>query len=251
VPKVPKKRKVKSGKERTGKGNLADPDHRRQRMRTQMIDGNSQSDVTAEDLEELSRAPKRRKTEVGHCQKVCQDGAKLQGPGTTAVAFWVSKFVPALTSRGWNTANKPLPRNWPGREIAYTELQATLGREGIRLIRMRQGVSSGSDEQVGSSSQSSVTQTNKDKDEMEDVVGGEENVEDEEEVVRDDDDQEEEEEDVLDEKEEKEGEEDEDEDGEKVEDEVLEEGEQEGEEEEEESDVVRELLSKHSAWLGL
>jgi hypothetical protein len=243
VPKVPKKRKVKSGKERTGKGNLADPDHRRQRMRTQMIDGNSQSDVTAEDLEELSRAPKRRKTEVGHCQKVCQDGAKLQGPGTTAVAFWVSKFVPALTSRGWNTANKPLPRNWPGREIAYTELQATLGREGIRLIRMRQGVSSGSDEQVGSSSQSSVTQTNKDKDEMEDVVGGEENVEDEEEVVRDDDDQEEVEQDDDDQEEVEQ-------DGEK-EDEVLEEGEQEGEEEEEESDVVRELLSKHSAWLGL
>jgi len=244
VPKVPKKRKVKSGKERTGKGNLADPDHRRQRMRTQMIDGNSQSDVTAEDLEELSRAPKRRKTEVGHCQKVCQDGAKLQGPGTTAVAFWVSKFVPALTSRGWNTANKPLPRNWPGREIAYTELQATLGREGIRLIRMRQGVSSGSDEQVGSSSQSSVTQTNKDKDEMEDVVGGEENVEDEEEVVRDDDDDQEEVEQDDDDQEEVE------QDGEK-EDEVLEEGEEEGEEEEEESDVVRELLSKHSAWLGL
>jgi len=185
-------------------------------MRTQMIDGNSQSDVTAEDLEELSRAPKRRKTEVGHCQKVCQDGAKLQGPGTTAVAFWVSKFVPALTSRGWNTANKPLPRNWPGREIAYTELQATLGREGIRLIRMRQGVSSGSDEQVGSSSQSSVTQTNKDKDEMEDVVGGEENVEDEEEVVRDDDDQEEVEQDDDDQEEVEQ-------DGEK-EDEVLEEG---------------------------
>jgi hypothetical protein len=251
VPKVPKKRKVKSGKERTGKGNLADPEHRRQRMRTQMIDGNSQSDVTAQDLEQLSRAPKRRKTEVGHCQKVCQDGAKLQG--TTAVAFWVSKFVPALTSRGWNTANKPLPRNWSDREIAYTELQATLGKEGIRQIRMRQGVSSGSDEQVGFSSQSSVTQTNEDKDEMEDVVGGEENVEveDEEEVVRDDDDQEEVEEDVLDEKEEEEGEEDEDEDGEKVEDEVLEEGEQVGEEEEEESDVVRELLSKHSVWLGL
>jgi hypothetical protein len=36
-------------------------------------------------------------------------------------------------------------------------------------------------------------------------------------------------------------------DGEKVEEEVLEEG----EEEEEESDVVRELLSKHSAWLGM
>ncbi len=34
-----------------------------------------------------------------------------------------------------------------------------------------------------------------------------------------------------------------------MEEEVLEEGEQEGEEEEEESDVVRELLSKHSAWL--
>jgi hypothetical protein len=147
VPKVPKKRKVKSGKERTGKGNLADPEHRRQRMRTQMIDGNSQSDVTGQDLEELSRAPKRRKTEVGHCQKVCQDGAKLQG--TTAVSFWVSKFVPALTSRGWNTANNPLSRNWSDREIAYTELQSTLGKEGIRLIRMRQGVSSGSDEQVG------------------------------------------------------------------------------------------------------
>ena len=33
-------------------------------MRTQMIDGNSQSDVTAQDLEELSRDPKRTKTEV-------------------------------------------------------------------------------------------------------------------------------------------------------------------------------------------
>ena len=114
-------------------------------MWTQMIDGNSQSDVTAQDLEELSRDPKRRKTEVGHCQKVCQDGAKLQ-------------------------------------RIAYTDLQGTLGKEGIRQIRMRQGVSSDSDEQVGSSSQISVTQTK---------------------------------------------------------------------EEEEESDVVRELLSKHSAWLGL
>ncbi len=120
--------------------------------------------------------------------------------------------------------------------------------QSIRLIRMRQGVSSGSDEQVGSSSQSTVTQTNEDKDDMEDVVGGEENVEDEEQGVRDDDDKEE---DVLDENEEKEGEEDEEEDGEKVEEEVLEEGEEEGEEEEEESDVVRELLSKHSAWLGL
>jgi hypothetical protein len=81
--------------------------------------------------------------------------------------------------------------------------------------------------------------------EMEGVVDGEENVEHEQEGVRDDDDKEEEEEDVLDENEDKEGEEDEDEDGEKVE-ELLEEG-----EEEEESDVVRELLSKHSVWLGM
>ena len=220
-------------------------------MRTQMIDGNSQSDVTPQDLEELSRPPKRTKTAhlIGQCQKVCQDGAKLQR--TTAVAFFVSKFVPALKSRGWDTANKPLPKNWPDREKAYTELQATLGQEGIRLIRMRRGVSSGSDEQVGSSSQSTVTQTNTDKDGMEDVVDGEENVEHEEEVVRNDDDKEEDEEDVLDENEDKEGEEDEDEDGEKVEEEVLEEGEEEGEEEEEESDVVRELLSTHSAWLGM
>ena len=101
MPKVPKKRKVKSGKERTGKGNLGDQQHRRQRIRTQMINGDSQSDVTVQDLEELSRAPKRKKTEVGHCQKVCQGGAKLQG--TTAVAFWVSKFVPALKSREWDT----------------------------------------------------------------------------------------------------------------------------------------------------
>jgi hypothetical protein len=199
-----------------------------------MIDGNSQSDVTPEDLEELSRPPKRTKTAhlIGQCQKVCQDGAKLQR--TTTVVFFVSKFVPALKSRGWDTGNKPLPKNWADREKGYTELQGTLGQEGIRLIRMRRGVSSGSDEQVRSSSQSTVTQTNADKDEMEDVVDGEENVEHEEEVVRNDDDKEEE-----------------DEDGEKVEEEVLEEGEEEGEEEEEESDVVRELLSTHSAWLGM
>ena len=104
-----------------------------------------------------------------------------------------------------------------------TELQTTLGKEGIRLIRMRQGVSSGSDEQVGSSVQSTVTRTNEDKDDMEDVVDGEENVE-HEEGVRDDDDKEEEE-DVLDENEEKDGEEDDDEDGEKVTEEVVEEGE--------------------------
>ena len=29
-------------------------------MRTQMLDGNSPSDVTVQDVEELSRAPKRR-----------------------------------------------------------------------------------------------------------------------------------------------------------------------------------------------
>jgi hypothetical protein len=86
---------------------------------------------------------------------VCQDGAKLQR--TTTVAFFVSKFVPVLKSRGWDTANKSLPKNCPGRENAYAELQGTLGKEGIRLIRMRQGVSSGSDEQVGSSSQCTVT----------------------------------------------------------------------------------------------
>jgi hypothetical protein len=41
-------------------------------MRTQMIDGNSQSDVTPEDLEELSRPPKHTKTAhlFGQCQKV-------------------------------------------------------------------------------------------------------------------------------------------------------------------------------------
>jgi hypothetical protein len=32
---------------------------------------------------------------------------------------------------------------------------------------------------------------------------------------------------------------------------VEEEGQEEGEEEKEESDVVRELLSKHSVWLGM
>ena len=89
-------------------------------MRTQIINGDSQSDVTVQDLEELSRAPKRKKTEVGHCQKVCQDGAKLQE--TTAVAFWVSKFVPVLKSRGWDTTNKPSPKNWSDSEIAYAEL---------------------------------------------------------------------------------------------------------------------------------
>jgi hypothetical protein len=199
-----------------------------------MIDGNGQSDVTPHELEELSRPPKHTKTThvLGQCQKVCQDGAKLQR--TTVVAFFVSKFVPALKSRGWDTPNKLLPKNSPDREKTYTELQTTLDQEGIRLIRMRRGVSSGSDE-VGSLSQSTRTQTNSDKDEMEDVVDGEENVDHEEEVVRNNDDKEEKEVDVLDENEEKDGEEDEDEDGDKVEEEVLEEGEEDGEEEEEET----------------
>jgi hypothetical protein len=43
---------------------------------------------------------------------------------------------------------------------------------------VRQGVSSDSDEQVGSTSRSTTAQTNTDKDEMEEVVDEEENVED-------------------------------------------------------------------------
>jgi hypothetical protein len=77
---------------------------------------------------------------IGHCQKVCQDGTKLQG--TTLVDFFVSKFVPALKSHGRDTANKSLPKNWTDRENTYTDFQSTLDKEGIRLIRMRQGVSS-------------------------------------------------------------------------------------------------------------
>ncbi len=75
MSKVPKKRKSKSGKERTGKGNLGDPDHRRQRIRTQMTDGNSEWDVTEQDLEELSRPPKRTKTThlLGHVPMVTTD----------------------------------------------------------------------------------------------------------------------------------------------------------------------------------
>ena len=109
VSKAPKKRKSKSGKEHTGKGNLGDETHMRQRIKTQMIDGNSRSDVTVQELEELSRSPKSTKTVhlLGHCEKVCQEGAKLQG--TTDAAFFVSKFVPTLQSRGWGTHNKPLP----------------------------------------------------------------------------------------------------------------------------------------------
>ncbi len=54
-----------------------------------------------------------------------------------------------------------------GRPIHDSQKQEeTLEKVSIRLIRMRQGVSSDSDEQVGSSSQSTVTQTNVDKDEI-------------------------------------------------------------------------------------
>jgi len=90
----------------------------------------------------------------------------------------VSRFVRALKSRGWGTANQPLPTNWSGREKSYSEpkFHVTMGKEDISQIGVRQGVFSGTDEQVGSSSQSTVTRTNKnmyhtkDKDEMEEVV---------------------------------------------------------------------------------
>ena len=155
MPAVPKKRKCKSGKERTGKGNNKGDKHRRQRIRTQLLDGNSQSDVTVQDVEALSRDPKRIKTVhvLGHCQRMCQEHGKLKG--TSDVAFFVSTFVRALKSRGWGTGNKPLPTNWPGREKAYSELSVSLGQVVILQMGVRQGVSSGSDEQVGSSSQSS------------------------------------------------------------------------------------------------
>jgi hypothetical protein len=70
-------------------------------------------------------------------------------------------------------------------------------------------VSSDSDEQVGSTSRSTVTQTNTDKDEMEEVVDEEENGEDGEEEKKET---------------------------------------KETEEVEEESDGVRDLLSTHSTW---
>ncbi len=52
---------------------------------------------------------------------------KLQG--TTDVAFWVSKFVPALKSHGWDTGNKSLPKNWSGRENTYAEAGSHTGQE--------------------------------------------------------------------------------------------------------------------------
>ncbi len=50
-------------------------------------------------------------------------------------------------------------------------------KEGVHLIRMRLGVFSSSDEQMGSSSQSTVTQTNTDQDEKQDLMDEGENVE--------------------------------------------------------------------------
>jgi hypothetical protein len=58
-------------KERTGKGNKTHKGPIR-RIRTQVLQGSSQSDVTVEDMESLSREPKRSNTVhvVGHCQKL-------------------------------------------------------------------------------------------------------------------------------------------------------------------------------------
>ena len=70
-----------------------------------------------------------------------------------------------------------LPTNWSDREKAYSELSVSLGQEDIFQMGPRQRVSSGSDEQVGSTSRSTVFQTNTDKDEMEEVVDEEEPVE--------------------------------------------------------------------------
>jgi hypothetical protein len=78
-----------------------------------------------------------------------------------------------------NGLNKSLPTNWSGREKTYSELSVSLGQVAILRMGVRQGVSSGSDGQVGSSSQSTVGQTNSDKDEMEEVVDEEEEEEEE------------------------------------------------------------------------
>ena len=67
------RRKSKSGKERTGKGNKNQQKHTR-RTQTQVLEGSSQSDVTVEDVTSLSRESKHSKTVhvVGHCQKLFQ-----------------------------------------------------------------------------------------------------------------------------------------------------------------------------------
>jgi hypothetical protein len=126
----------------------------------------------------------------------------------------------------------PFLQRWTDREKAYSELSASLGQEAIFQMGARQRVSSGSDEQVGSTSRSTVFQTNTDKDEMEEVVDEEESVEGE---------------GVEEGEGEGEGdvEGDEEEEGEEEEEWVEE------EEVEEEPDVVRDLLSTHSVWLRM
>ncbi len=97
---------------------------------------------------------------------------------------FVSVFVRTLKLRGWGTVNKPLPTNWSDREKVYSELSVSLGQVPIFQMGVRQGenkdiltltksfstlteievffipfpalVSSGSDEQVGSTSRSTV-----------------------------------------------------------------------------------------------
>ena len=77
--------------------------------------------------------------------------------------YFESDFVRVLKLRGWGTVNKPLPTNWPDREKSYSELSVSLGQESIFQMCERQRVSSDSDEQVGSTSRSTVFQTNTDK----------------------------------------------------------------------------------------
>jgi hypothetical protein len=88
----------------------------------------------------------------------------------------MSTFVRTLKSRGWGTVNKSVPTKLTGRKKVYSELSSSLGQVSILQMGVRHGVSSRSDEQVGSTSQNKVTQTNKDKDEMEEVVDEVENV---------------------------------------------------------------------------
>jgi hypothetical protein len=132
VPTVPKKRQIKSAKRAhgPGKGNKSHKDPLR-RIRTQVLEGSSQSDVTVEDVGSLSRDPNHSKTVhvVGHCQKLCQERGKLTG--TTPVVYFASTFDRALKLRGWGTLNKPLPTNWSDREKTYSELSASLGQEAI------------------------------------------------------------------------------------------------------------------------
>jgi hypothetical protein len=111
-------------KERTGKGNKTHKGPIR-RIRTQVLQGSSQSDVTVEDVESLSRESKRSKTVhvVGHCQKLCQEHGKLTG--TTPVVYFASTFDRTLKLRGWGTVNKTLPTNWSDREKTYSELSGS------------------------------------------------------------------------------------------------------------------------------